>query len=160
MWSPALAVFSAGARDSLLEGIETNFATTQNDTGWGGGEKKKRKSQILGNGRCPALLLTLQQAATWPRPSICRCDSLGELPSALALSGGRHQPRKNTLFFGVVSDILFLYDNQAGCEFLIGAELPGIKMHKGALFWGVGAGAVSEAGSAGQEQQGREIPSG
>lgn len=105
-------------------------------------------------------------------PSICRRDSLGELPSALAaLSGGRHRPPKNTLFSGVVSDILFLYDDCHSSRGLVsqlrqlipklgvtGAELLGVKMHKGALFWGWGA--VSEAGSAGQGQQEREIPSG
>lgn len=61
------AVFFVGAWVSMLEGIETNFVhihclkIQRSKKIWGG--------VLLGNGRCPALLLTLQQAAIWPLPS-------------------------------------------------------------------------------------------
>lgn len=145
VWSPALCSLRV-LRTRCLEGIETNLTKTQKRY-LGGGRKRKEKNSFLETGGACSSLNSA--AGCHLAPSICRRDSLGELPSALAaLSGGRHRPPKNTLFSGVVSDILFLYDDCHSSRGLVsqlrqlipklgvtGAELLGVKMHKGALFW-------------------------
>lgn len=69
-----------------LRGLKLTLQRPKKDTG-GQGERKKRKNQLLGNGRCPALLLTPQQAATWPLPSAALTPLASSLPPSPCQAG-------------------------------------------------------------------------